>query len=339
MSEGPSKGRGGTARRDRLDPGESLSAEVRARSGGESVSGAVGTGTGMVALAAGFGVLSTLFIHAIVGFVVVQALGQMKLAAAGGGAAGDGEIVEMLLCEGRRCPFIERGFGRRDLDTGPSPEIDFIAVDLVPRLGLMEPDVKAMPELVKYEQPEIIEEAVNIKEELVVEDVLPRKEPKPRKPERDKRRKKVASLSDILDAPRDEDPRKRPRKLDKIIGVEGGSTFGTESTGREVDAVMARIRKELTKRFNVPTSLSDDKLKKLRFKAKLTVEANGSISQYKVVRRSGDRAYDNAAEATIKKFVPAEGGSARLPSIPADVRTLINSGKYVFVLDGKYLRR
>jgi outer membrane biosynthesis protein TonB len=242
------------------------------------------------------------------------------------------------LCNDRRCPMGPRPFGRRKIDPGPMSELKFLEVDLVPRLGMKPPDPKELPKLIKYEQPEVVQEAVNVIKPPEVQEPPPPQAPLPMPEEVDKKRPKPRNLDDILDAPRDDDPRKRPTALDNIIGSPTGSTYGTDSTGTEVDAVLARLQQEFMKRFVVPSSLSDEELKNLRTKVQITIEANGSVSKYKVVQPSRKTSYDDAVEATVKRFMPVEGGSARLPDIPADIRNLINA-QGVIVFDGRRLRR
>jgi hypothetical protein len=242
------------------------------------------------------------------------------------------------LCEGRRCPFAEVAFPRRKPDAGPLAELDFIEVTVIPRLGMKAEEPKELPTLVKYEQPEVLEEAINIEAAPKVEEILPKKEPRAKPAEIDKTRP-TPTLDDILDVPRDDDPRKRPTKLDNIVGTASGSPFGTELSDQEVDAIIARLQRELQAKFTVPTTLSDAELRALRVKFRIEIDPAGTITSYKVVGASKEGQFNSAAEATLKQFMPAEGGSARLPEIPADLRANINAGKVVFVFDGKYLRR
>ena len=123
----------------------------------------------------------------------------------------------------------ELGRGRRRLDPGPSTLLDSIQVDVIPALGLKEFNPKELPKLVKYEQPELVEDGVNIKKTPKKAKPIKNKDPKPKPEERDKKKKKE-KLEDIL-SPRDKDPRKKATSLDDIVGDRSGSVFGDDPKG------------------------------------------------------------------------------------------------------------
>ncbi|NUN16491.1 MAG: TonB C-terminal domain-containing protein [Myxococcales bacterium] len=240
--------------------------------------------------------------------------------------------------EDRRCGFGEVSAKRRPIDAGQVPELDFIEVAIIPKLGLKEPVPNELPKLVKYEQPEIIEEAINIEEETPPEPKELKMEPVPKPQELDKRRK-VKTLDDILNAPRDDDPRKRPTALNDIIGTPIGLAEGTDPLGKEMNAAIAKLQVAIGNQFILPPSLPDASLMKLSLSVKLKIKPDGTIEEYNLVRKSQNPQFDSAAIATFKRFMPKEGGSARLPELPPDVVANINSGKIALRLDGKLFRR
>lgn len=240
------------------------------------------------------------------------------------------------LCDGMRCKFGEVSRPRRWLDEAPLPDMDLIEVAVIPLLGEKEPDPKALPELVKYEQPETVEAGINIENENQEPQPVPLQENLPKPAEVDKRRKK--SLDDIL-APRDKDPRKRASALDKIIGNPRGSVYGSDATGKEGDLLLGQVQTELRRQFVVPTSLTDAEIRRLKADITLKLSAKGDVEGYSFVRRSGNSQFDSAVEAAIKRFMPREGGVRKLPQLTPEVVTAINGRRYFFTFDGARLAR
>lgn len=283
-------------------------------------------------------------------FVLVSALGALfinllflGILIYSGSSAGESypdtpKTVASRCGEHRRCGFGEVSAKRRSIDAGAIPELDFIEVAIIPKLGLKEPVPNELPKLVKYEQPEIIEEAINIQEETPPEPKELKMEPVPKPQELDKRRK-VKTLDDILNAPRDDDPRKRPTALNDIIGTPIGLAEGTDPFGKEVNAALAKLQVAIGNQFILPPSLPDAALAKLSLSVKLKIKPDGTIEEYNLVRKSQNAQFDSAAIATFKRFMLKEGGSARLPELPPDVVANINSGKIALRLDGKLFRR
>ena len=242
------------------------------------------------------------------------------------------------LCDGHRCMFGEVSRPRRGLDEAPVAPMDLIDVAVIPQLGLKEPEPEQLPELVKYEQPETVQDGINIENEDVVPQPIPEKENIPKPAELDRRRKSK-SLDDILGAPRDDDPRKRASALDKIIGSPRGSVYGGDPTGKEGDLLLGQVQTELRKQFTVPTSLTDQQIRSMSADVTLKVNAKGEIESYSFVRRSGNAQFDSAVSAALKRFIPAEGGSRRLPELPPEIISNINARRFFFTFDGKKLVR
>jgi TonB family protein len=75
------------------------------------------------------------------------------------------------------------------------------------------------------------------------------------------------------------------------------------------------------RRFPRPQSMTRKQIRSLKVVVRiLSINPNGTINRYRILRKSGNRLFDNAAVAAVKKFVPSEGGSGRLPKpTPADL--------------------
>lgn len=239
------------------------------------------------------------------------------------------------LCDGKRCHMQEVGRGRRPIDPGPEELFDSIQVDVISALGLKEFNPKELPKLVKYEQPERVEDGINIKDKKKKPKPIKNKDPKPKPEEKDK--KKKAKLEDIL-SPRDNDPRKRATALDDIVGSREGSVFGTDPKGLKGDPALTKIQEMLTGKFKTPTVISDKEIRRLKCKVSIRLKPDGSITEFKA-RPSGNPHFDTAVKQAIQRFMPKEGGSARLSGVPDPVRTAINDRKVTFVFDGAKLRR
>jgi hypothetical protein len=241
------------------------------------------------------------------------------------------------LCDGRRCSMQEVGRGRRKLDPGPSHLFDSIQVDVIPALGLKEFNPKELPKLVKYEQPELVEDGVNIEKKNKKPKKIKHKDPKPKPEERDKKKKKKEKLDDIL-SPRDDDPRKKSTALDDIVGDRAGSVYGTDPKGLKGDPALTKIQEALTGKFKTPTVIPDKVIRTLKSKVSVQITSAGAITSFKA-RSSGNPHFDTAVKQAIQRFMPKEGGSARLTSVPDNVRAAINDRKVTFVFDGAKLRR
>ena len=204
---------------------------------------------------------------------------------------------------------------RRGLDFPPRDE-EVLEAMLIPALGGMKADPKKLPRLVKYEQPEKFEDAVNIENDVVSEAEL-KKAARRKKAEIDKRRKKHPSLGELIDAPEDDDPRKRAVQLDRIIGVKGGSVHGQGTEGHAGDVYLGQIERLLRQSFIVPVFLTDKELRSLRVDVMIVqIDETGRVRKYRVSRKSGHSAYDGAALDAIRRFVPSEGGSKTFPAPP-----------------------
>jgi len=71
----------------------------------------------------------------------------------------------------------------------------------------------------------------------------------------------------------------------------------------------------------------------------ISLDAKGGIVKYKVIRKSGNPAFDRAAEAAIQTFVLSMGGMKRLPVPDAGILDYINKKGMVIDLEGKNMAR
>ncbi len=225
---------------------------------------------------------------------------------------------------------------RRGLAYLPRDE-EALEAMLIPKLGGKKADPRKLPKLLKYEQPEKFEDAINIKNAVEEAKDL-KKARRKKKAELDRRRKKRPSLGELIDAPVDDDPRKRAVQLDSIIGAKHGSVHGQGTEGKAGDVYLGKIERSLRRSFVVPVFLTDAELKKLRVDVKIImIDDKGHVKKYRVTRKSGNSAYDGAALDAIRRYVPSEGGSKNLPPPPPEMLDLINRRGVLLRLEGRKL--
>ncbi|HOI10711.1 MAG TPA: TonB C-terminal domain-containing protein [Myxococcota bacterium] len=242
------------------------------------------------------------------------------------------------ICDGIRCaekPYMKK---RRGPDSAAAVDVGMIEATIIPRLGLAEPRPGALPKLVKYEQPEKIEQAVNVAAEPVKPDRTPVQDARAKKAEVDRRRKDT--LNDILGAPEDDDPRKRPTELSRIVGSPDGSVHGSGTEFRAGNVYAGKVSLALRQQFTVPPFLTDADLKRLRVRIKVArMNAAGQILAYEIVENSADARFNAAALQAVRRFVPKDGGSAYLPAPDEKTLAFINERGMVIDLDGALFRR
>jgi len=246
---------------------------------------------------------------------------------------------ENLCGDGRRCNQQAFRFGMRRIDDTPLADVGIIVAALIPRLGLKQEAKWELPKFVKYEQPEKIEDAINISEENLKKEDVKNKEFQQKKAQIDKTRKKN-DLASILNAPDDDDPRKRATKLENIIGSADGSVFGTGAETSPGNIYAGKVSAVVRQQFKIPSFITDSDLKKLLVRVKITkLTQNGEIVSFEIMESSQNSHYNSAALAAIKKFVPKEGGGAKLPQ--PDIQTLnyINSKGMIIDLDGRLFKK
>ena len=250
----------------------------------------------------------------------------------------------LLLCtDGLRCKAL--GWRRPRLGIEPSPpsELSIIQAAIIPRLGMLEQDPKKLPELQMYERPELVEDAINIGTEpppTVDAPPLMAPEPRPARLDRRVRRRPRGDLSSILGAPDDGDPRRRPTALERIVGRPDGSVDGRGTEFTEGNRWAGRVQLAMSRHFRVPAFIDDRQLSRLRTEFLIRrINARGDILRYDITRRSGNDAYDMAAQKLIHRFMPSEGGTLSLPEPPREVLDYVNRHGFQMVLDGRLFHR
>lgn len=237
---------------------------------------------------------------------------------------------------GRKYAGAPRRMKPRTIDWGgASPQV--LEAMLVPRLGLKAPNKNEMPRLTKYEQPKKQEDGVNITQDNLQGNPLQFKEFFEKEEQKDKRKKKKKSaLDQIVDAPDDDDPRKRPSALDEIVGTADGSTRGDGAVGKAGNIYLGKVTQAVRDAFKVPVFLTSDELSSLSVEIIFVkLDAQGRILAYRVMRPSPNSAFNSAALATVKRFMPSEGGDMALPPPDPEMLQLINKHGLLVRLDGK----
>ncbi len=208
----------------------------------------------------------------------------------------------------------------------------------VAKLGAKEPEPNQYPELQKYEQPEIVEESVNVTSEPTVVKPLPFKEFIRRKAQLDrrKRKKKQDPFKAIVE---DDDPRKRATAFERITGRLDGDLWGEGNEQDKRDSYFARVTYELNKQCDVPSSISLKDLKRQVAEVHIKqMGADGTILSYRIRRRARLQAFTYSAEATVRKFMPEEGGTLTLP-VPDDATLkFINRRGVIVEFHGRLFR-
>jgi hypothetical protein len=220
--------------------------------------------------------VAALLIHAALGVV---------LATAGGAATDDGAGAALAkrLCDGARCAEKPMIFPRRGPDDVEAADVGMIEATVVPMLGEARPRPGELPKLTKYEQPEKVDEAVNLKKDNPAPKEVPNQDATPKRAELDKQRPKN-SLAALLGAPQDDDPRKRPTALEKIVGQRDGSTFGSGAEWKQGNVYGGKVMLAIRAQFTVPPFLADAELKKLRVRVRVTkMNEAGQVLGFEVI--------------------------------------------------------
>lgn len=272
---------------------------------------------------------------ALIATVLIHFSGGLALATFSGAR---GEMrLEPKLCDGIRCMEEPKASRRRGPDE-IGADIGIIEASVVPRLGLKK-EQKGYPKLQKYEQPERVEEAVNISREPQEKKEVLMKDAKPKPAEIDKQRK-IKDLSAILGAPEDDDPRKRPTALERIVGSPDGSVYGVGETEIKGNIYAGKVALAIREVFVVPPFLSQRELRTLKMRIRVTkINEAGQILGFEIERESSNQAFNTACVRAIKEFMPKEGGKRHLPAPDAATLSYINSKGMIVDLDGALFGR
>jgi hypothetical protein len=266
--------------------------------------------------------------------VHVGALVLFSLFDTGAGLADTAQSRRFYLCNGgtTRCALREVKPVMRNIELSLSGRLDVIEAVVVPRLGLLDKQV-GLPKLQKYEQPEKLQEAINIDRDNPTPQEVLNKAQKDKKAELDKRRKNP--LENILGAPEEDDPRKRATSLDRIVGVAEGSTWGSGTEVKPGNVYAGRVAMIFKQNFLVPTSIPKDQLAALKMRVHIQrISPKGDILDYRILAKSTSQPFNLAGEALIQKFTSKEGGKLALPEPDPQTLGYINQHGIVVDLDG-----
>ncbi len=273
------------------------------------------------------GVVLTLAVHLAAALL-------FSLADSGPGLADTKRIRHFYLCDDgrKRCPLPAIKPLMRGPEVSLSGRLEVIEAIVVPRLGLAE-KMAGMPKLQKYEQPDKIQDAVNIDRDNPTPEEVANKAAKEKKAELDKRRKNP--LENILGAPEEDDPRKRATSLDRIVGVAEGSTWGSGTEVKPGNIYAGRVATIFKQHFAVPTSITRAQLATLKMRVHIQrISATGDIVAYRILGKSASHPFNLAGEALIQKFTSKEGGKLALPVPDPATLGYINEHGIVVDLDG-----
>jgi len=273
------------------------------------------------------GVVLTIAVH-------VTALLVFSLLDSSNGLADTTRSRKFYLCNGgtMRCPLPPAKPVMRGIELSLSGRLDVIEAVVVPRLGMAEKQA-GLPKLQKYEQPDKIQDAVNIDRDNPTPEEIKNKAAKEKKAELDKRRKNP--LENILGAPEDDDPRKRATSLDRIVGVAEGSTWGSGTEVKPGNIYAGRVAMLFKQNFVVPTSIPKDQLATLKMRVHIQrIGPKGDILEYRILAKSTNQPFNLAGEALIQKFTSKEGGKLSLPEPDPQTLGYINQHGIVVDLDG-----
>ncbi|MGB0588748.1 MAG: TonB C-terminal domain-containing protein [Myxococcota bacterium] len=277
------------------------------------------------------GLALTLTVHGcMVLFALFYTPSDAALKAARPGESGS---VGSGLCGVQRCRQPETRMKRSQPEEDPVSQMEVLEAALIPALGFAQADPDKLPKLQTYEQPEIVEEGVNLNENPEkLKDLV--KEFDKKKAKRDTKKPLDKRLKDF----REDDPRRRATDLSKIIGSAEGEVGGQADMTKAGNIYGAKVARALRRAFITPPFLGVETLKTLRVKVRISrLQGTGAIMSFRVTKRSGNRAFDDAAISAIHAFVPKEGGRKTLPRPDPAVLRYINTKGMKITLDGRLL--
>jgi TonB family protein len=242
---------------------------------------------------------------------VVHGLFWVLFTTASAQAPSEQPVEQGIFCQDMRCDMLPTGMDRRPAES--FGQNDVLEAMIIPRLGLRKDKPKHMPRIQKYEQPEKTERSVNIRKRNRKPEKV-RQANKAKQAELDRRRKEPPKPKSLAEALNNPDPRARATSLEKIVGLSDGSTIGTGTERRAGDPYVGQVVAVLNRSFKTPAALDRSLLRRLKVVVKIEkISANGEILSFRIIKSSGNRLFDAAALAAIRKYVPSEGGSKKLP--------------------------
>lgn len=286
----------------------------------------------------GIGIAVTLIVHAALalGYVAYRASDELHVNARLGDSVSSKPKEAPLLCGKRRCRQMEKKQKRRDIEPAAVETPEILEAAMIPALGMVDPDARKLPEIQTYERPQIFEDGVNLEADPSKLDKL-LKDQEAKDELRDPKSKNA--LDAIVDK-EDPDPRARARDLSRLTGFKEGEVGGQGMELKLGSTYSTKVSREISKVFRTPPFLDDEALKKLQVRVQVVrLSFDGTIEEFRIVSKSNDRSFDDAAIAAIKQFVDKEGGQKRLPVPEPEVLRFINTKGLTITLDGRLMRR
>ncbi|TNF29250.1 MAG: hypothetical protein EP329_16235 [Deltaproteobacteria bacterium] len=235
------------------------------------------------------------------------------------------------LCDKYRCPRVEGRQRRRHLEESPLDAPEILEAAMIPALGGVTPDPRRLPEIETVEQAARVEDAINIgNQDPELKKLLKADKPKEAKLD------PLSNTSPLDQFTSNDDPRANAKSLENLTGVSTGEIGGQGSEWRPGHEYSRRVARAIKPYFTVPPFIDEVTLKSLKVKVKVTrMSVDGSVLAFRVVSKSGDTTFDDAAINAIKKFSEPDGGSKKLPPPDTKVLAFINAKGLDITLDGR----
>ena len=278
------------------------------------------------------GVIVALVFHgALAGAYVAYSNGRVSLEEAMLQSERAARRQRLNLCEDHRCPRVEGRMRRRHMEESPLDAPEILEAAMIPALGGVSPDARKLPEIETIEQAARVEEAINIgNQDPELKKLL--KADKPKEAQLDP----LSNTSPLDQFTAKDDPRANPKSLEHLTGLTTGEIGGQGSEWRPGHEYSRRVARAIKPYFNVPPFIDDESLKKLKVRVKVTrMSVDGTVMEFRVTAKSGDRTFDDAAENAIKQFSEPHGGTHKLPPPDTKVLAFINAKGLDITLDGR----
>ena len=236
----------------------------------------------------------------------------------------------------------------------PIISVDVEPVEL-PKLGEEKP--KELPRIVEAPEPPPPEtDAASLSRQKKEEELEKKREEEKKQRELDEQKRRDQEKLDVERQKKAEEDEKKKRdkamrdamkKLerderadeDNPAGFEDGSKHGNSTdpnSRRNKETYINLVISALQRQFVVPSVIPGDLLKKLNADVQFRFDEDGKlVGQPRLVRSSGNKLFDDAALATLRKFAP--GTPARIPVPPAhtgDLRKSVLKNGLTLTMDG-----
>ena len=245
------------------------------------------------------------------------------------------QAARLNLCGKRRCGRVEGPMHRRKMEESPLDAPEVLEAAMIPALGGVTADPRKLPEIQTYEQAARVEEAINIgNQDPELQKLLKSEKAK------DAKLDPLSTTSPLEQLLSNDDPRANARSLERMTGVASGEIGGEGSEWRPGHEYSRRVARAIKPFFTVPPFIDELTLQRLKVKIKVKrMSFDGAVLDFEVVTRSGDRTFDDAAVAAIKRFSLPDEGKERLPVPDTKVLAFINAKGLDITLDGRLASR